>query len=243
MKRIAVLLSIPLIGILGCSREPAVSPWRETLTQVSSCGALDRAEFGGLIAVSNLLEFGDTGWGVVADQDGELAVRSNRAYRIAWDGSAAPADPSARVAFANVTGFDTDLMFDLADVALPVLVRTMQWKLPCKDCAYAIVIHGLFAKLDVRSLKAAGDRFPTRDAAILAGQKITGLTDVEATLVGFLTPDNGGRWLPEGMILYALTADGTVGGAVVDFQMRAGRVEADETRDIRILQPRTLTAQ
>ena len=238
--RVALVLSIAA-GAGCCRRAKEPSPWRETLTQVSSYEALKAGRYDGHVAVSNLLVYGDSGLGTFDGLDGEMVVLKGVAYRVAADGAVRPADPAWTVPFAQVTWFQPDLMFDVGSLNQKVFQNTMRWKRPDEAHAYAVRVAGRFARLTVRSVPRQALPYPPLDQVVAERQQVRELTNVQATLVGFLLPDTIAPLMPAGFHLHALTDDLAAGGHVLDFDLAGGRIEMDQTPALHVLLPPTVT--
>jgi acetolactate decarboxylase len=242
MKRLLVaclLVSAPWWS--GCCRRPPgpTQAWRETLTQVSTYEALKAGRYDGQLACSNLLQYGDTGLGTFEGLDGEMVVLKGRIYQVAVDGSVQEADPAWTVPFADVTWFEPDVMFDVAELDQKVFQNTMRWKRPDPAHAYALRVTGQFRRLSVRSVPRQAAPYPPLEQVVAEQQQVRELTNVPATMVGFLLPDEVGVLLPPGFHLHALTEDLAAGGHVLDFELAGGRIELDQTPALQVLLPPT----
>lgn len=238
---IRMTFALALAACAGCGR-PSADPaaaWRETLTQVSTYEALKAGRYDGHLTCSNLLARGDFGLGTFEGLDGEMVVLKGRAYQVAVDGTVREADPGWRVPFANVTWFSPDITFDVGPLDQKVFQNTMRWKRPDPAHAYALRVTGQFRRLSVRSVPRQAAPYPSLEQVVAEQQRVRELTEVTATLVGFLIPDAAAPLMPAGFHLHALTEDGGAGGHVLDFELAGGRIEMDQTPALHILLPPT----
>lgn len=236
--RSLVVLLLAACAVSACGRraDPR-QPWRETLTQVSTYEALKAGHYEGQCAVSNLLLFGDTGLGTYEGLDGEMVVIDGHFYQVSANGAVREADPAQRVPFVDLTWFEPDLVFDVGAMNQVIFQNTMKWKRPDAGHVCALRMTGVFASLKVRSVPAQVVPYPLLEDVVATQQKIFVLTNVQATLVGFLVPDTAGPLVPPGFHLHALTADRRAGGHVLDFNLAGGRIEVDQTPELHVRLP------
>src|SRR5580692_5773632 len=80
-----------------------------TLFQVSTSGALVAGVYSGAVSVKSLLQHGDIGLGTFANLDGEMVVLDGHAFQVQGSGRVFEAPANARVPFAVVTKFSSNI--------------------------------------------------------------------------------------------------------------------------------------
>ena len=223
-------------GLLGCSK-PKPSPWRETMTQVSTYEALQGGRYQGQVAVSNLLVYGDVGLGTFDGLDGELVVVSGVVYQVAHTGVVSVAPPDALIPFACVTWFEPDLIFDVGPMNQKIFQQTLQWKNPAPEQIQALRIRGAFKRISLRSVPAQTEPFPPLSEVVANQQQVWDREGVRGTMVGFIMPHALAGASPEGFHLHFISEDASAGGHVLDFELAGGRIELDTTPAAHILLP------
>lgn len=236
-----LMLAILLVGA-GCARQKP-SPWRETVTQVSTYEALQAGRFEGQLAISNLLVYGDTGLGTLDGLDGELVLVSGRVYQVAHTGTVSPVPPDAKVPFACVTWFEPDVRYDVGLMPRALFERTMEWKNPAPTQVLALRVQGVFRSISVRSVPRQQTPYVPLAQVIADQQQVWDREGVSGTMVGFYTPNVLAGAFPAGFHLHFLSADGTLGGHVLDFDLQAGRIEIDVTPVAQLMLPAPLPKQ
>jgi acetolactate decarboxylase len=224
-----------LVLLVGCATPP--SPWRETVTQVSTYDALKAGRYDGQMAISNLLVYGDTGLGTFDGLNGEMVVVSGVVYQVTYDGQVVVAPPEARAPFACVTWFAPDATFDSGPMSYKVFQNTMKWKNRLPDYVQAVQIRGAFKRIHYRSVPAQAQPYPALEKVVAESQQTWTREGVEGVLVGFYFPPSFSGIAPTGYHLHFLSADRTVGGHVLDFELEAGRIELDATPVVQLFLP------
>lgn len=234
MKYTLVLLA-GLSLLTGCATAP--SPWKETVTQVSTYEALKAGRYDGQMAVSNLLEYGDTGLGTYEGLNGEMVVVSGVVYQVTYDGAVAEAPLEVRVPFACVTWFEPDITVDSGSMTYKVFQNAMNWKNKQPDYVQAVRIRGTFKKIKFRSVPEQQKPYPPLDSVVAAHQQTWEREGVEGVLVGFYFPPGFSALAPAGYHLHFLSSDRLAGGHVLDFELAVGRIEMDATPAVQIFLP------
>ncbi|MCO5068102.1 MAG: acetolactate decarboxylase [Kiritimatiellae bacterium] len=239
--RTFALYPLVLAGLalaVGCGR--TISPsaqWGEVVTQISTYPALSEGHYQGQIAVSNLVAFGDHGLGTFDGLDGEMVLHEGTVYRVGVDGRAVAAPLAATVPFAQVTWFTPDAMYDVMAIDQKLFRTTMAWKQPDIGHMQAIRVSGIFSEVRVRSVPRQSEPYPSLDSVVADQQVEHTLRNVRGTLIGFFTPAAVGSVAPGGYHLHFLTNDRSAGGHVLDFKLTAGRIEVDDSPELRTLLP------
>lgn len=229
------LSGLLLMLVTGCTTPP--SPWRETVTQVSTYDALRAGRYDGMMACSNLVTYGDMGLGTFAGLDGEMVMLSGVVYRVSSEGRVSVMPPETRVPFACVTWFEPDLMFDSGPLSQKVFQNAMKWKNHHPDMVQGVCISGTFRSIKVRSVPGQVAPYPPLDQVVAEQQRVWEHQNLAGTMVGFYFPGNFGGLSPAGYHLHFLSADRQVGGHVLDFELAGGRIALDPTPVVQIYLP------
>lgn len=240
LTRVLALL-LPIVvgwGVSGCGRtlDPHAA-WREVATQVSTYPVLAEGRYDGQIAVSNLVAYGDLGVGTFDGLDGELVLLTGVVHRVAADGAVSVAPPDVRIPFAQLTWFEPDITYDVMLMDQKLFTSTMDWKQPDSGRIQALRISGRFSSMHVRSVPRQTKPYSSLASVVTEQQVERTLTNSVGTMVGFFTPASAGTVAPGGFHLHYLSADGTEGGHVLNFNLAVGRIEIDETPVLHILLP------
>ena len=231
-------VALGLALVAGCATPPPPpSPWRETVSQVSTYEALKAGRYDGLIAVSNLLAFGDTGLGTFHGLDGEMVVLGGVAYQVRYDGAVRAAPGDLLSPFACVTWFEPDLRFDSGAMSQQIFQRSMLWKNRAPEQIAALRVSGVFKRIKVRSVPAQTAPYPALEQVIAEHQQSWEREGVAGTMVGFHIPAALGGVAPAGYHLHFLSDDRSLGGHVLDFDLASGRIEVDLTPVFRVELP------
>ncbi len=229
---------VALLGVAGCGRtiDPKVR-WGEIVTQVSTLPALSGGHYQGQMAVSNLVAFGDHGLGTFDALDGEMVLHGGTVYRVGVDCVPVPAAPDAMIPFAQVTWFVPDAVYDVMSLDQKLFTSTMAWKQPDRGHMLAVRVSGLFSELRVRSVPRQSEPYQPLDRVTAEQQVERAFEKVSGSMIGFFTPAALGTVSPAGFHFHFISNDGKIGGHVLDFKLAAGRIEVDETPELRVLLP------
>lgn len=226
----ALLLAVLLTG--GCT---ATEADRDTVYQVSTLAALLDGHYDGEMTLGELRRQGDFGIGTFEGLDGEMILSDGVFHQARADGRVVrPADGS-KTPFACVTRFDADHDLGLAaDLDYDGLTRQLDAKFATRGLPYAIRVTGTFRRVKVRSVPAQTKPYP-RLAEVVKQQPVFDYEDVAGTLVGFcLPPSLEGVNVP-GYHLHLISKDGTKGGHLLAFTLTEGRVQVDDSPEVRLL--------
>ncbi|MCS6771700.1 MAG: acetolactate decarboxylase [Kiritimatiellae bacterium] len=217
----------------GCGRtgDPHAA-WRETVSQLSTFPAYTSGRYAASMAVSNLLDRGDHGFGFFEDGAG-LVMHRGTACRIDADGRAQPAVREAAIAFAIATWFEPDDIFSVVNLNDRVFRNSMNWKKPDTGHVQAIRVEGRFKFV---TLLPPGTL--ARSGSLQQGGTRT-LEQVNGALVGFRMPESAGNSVPAGFNFYFIAADFSAGGEASQFELAGGRIEIDITPNLHLVLPTT----
>jgi len=227
----------PVDRIVARALADALQVGHSTVFQVSTASALMAGVADGAVTVADLLRHGDFGLGTFAGWDGELVVVDGVAHRVTAGGaSVAPAGDE--VPFGLVTHFVPDHDVVLASVDdVAALHRQLDELRHTDNEIFAVRVDGRFDHLDTRAVCRSTDTTPL-DLAVQTQAEFA-LADVDATLVGYWTPDHLRSIGITGWHLHALTADRRQGGHVFDVVGRDVHVGIQHLGDFRLAIPDT----
>lgn len=216
--------------LVGCASPP--NPLQDIVTQFSSTSYLRQHPRDAQVAVTNLPAYGNLGVGVDAETGQALAWMDGQCYRLT------PASAQVQTntaAWAVVTFFDTNLLFDVGDMNTKVFQRTMDWKKRTSNDVTAVRVDGVFRSVTLLEspLQEAGDTN--------APPPVT-LSGVAGTLVGFRSPVWLGGVAPGGYYLHFIDRARARGGCVTGFDLAQGRVLLDPTGRLQLVLPREADA-
>lgn len=205
--------------------------------QTSTVQALLAGAFDGDVTLGQILEHGDLGLGTLNGLDGELIVVDGRAWKADLDATLSRPEPSCKTPYAVVVSFSpgpsTALRgpFQASD-----LDRHLGEQIEAGQRPTAIRIDGRFESVRVRSVPKQKRPYPTLSEAI-AQQRVSELTDVSGTMVGFLFPDalNGIEMV--GSHLHFVNQDRTRGGHVLGYTLTEAIAYADSVTRLRVELP------
>ncbi len=197
--------------------------------QASTLHALELGRYDGVVSAAELKRHGDTGLGAFDHLDGEMVMLEGEVYRVASNGAVHFAGNRETLAYALVTLFETDHVLDLRSVdSMRSLARALSEALPDPAAFHALRVRGRFQELRLRSPKPAEKPYPKLEEA-LKDQAEFRLADIEATLVGFYSPETAQGLDPAGFHFHCLSRDLAHGGHVVELKANELRAELDAT--------------
>ena len=222
-----------LLGFLcGCGRVKDT----ETVTQFGLINALFEGHYDGDQSVGELRRYGDLGLGTFDGLDGELVMLDGKIFRADVSGQTILADPSVTTPFATATFFQPDLIFDVDSMDYNFFSRVIDWKRPSSNRVYALKITGRFDSVHVRSVSRQTKPYLSLTEVTKTQSEHT-FKDVEGTMVGFLYPSFFANINQPGYHLHFIDKELKQGGHVLDFALKRGRIELDETPNVRVMLP------
>jgi len=234
---IASLLCLPISILTGCSNSTNDLNERETLTQISTIGALINGAYDGVIDVKTLKNYGDFGIGTFEGLDGEMLGFDGKFYQVKADGVAYPVTDSMLTPLASVTFFDVDYKETLPQgMDYEQLPDFMEDLLPTKNIFYALRIDGEFSYIKTRSVPAQEKPYPPL-VEVTEDQPEFEFNDVEGVLVGFICPDYVGGVNVPGYHLHFMTSDSLSGGHVLEFTIKQAVISVDYTSEFLMILP------
>lgn len=210
---------------------------RDILFQASTINALLEGVYDGDVTYGGLKKHGDTGLGTFDCVDGEMIALDGKFYQIKSDGVAYPVKESTKTPFAAVTFFDPDKTVLInEELNFEKLEQKLDKELPTKNIFYIIKIEGTFKYIKARSIpKQEKPYIPLVEAS--KNQVIFEFNDISGTIVGLFCPDYMKDLNVPGYHLHFLTKDKKKGGHLLDFIIKNGKVEIDETNEFYMVLP------
>ena len=226
------LLLLALLLTSGCT---AADADRDTVYQVSTLAALLDGHYDGEMTLGELRRQGDFGIGTFEGLDGEMILLGGVFYQARSNGRVARPPDELKTPFACVTSFEADHDVALAaDLDYDGLKRQLDAKFATKGLPYAIRVTGTFKRVKVRSVPAQTKPYP-RLTEVVKQQPVFDYENVEGTLIGFcLPPSLEGVNVP-GYHLHLISRDGTKGGHLLAFTLTEGRVQVDDSPEVRLV--------
>lgn len=211
----------------------------ETLYQVSTIGALLDGVYDGVEEFGALTARGDTGIGTPEGLDGEIVILDGEVWQIRGDGAVGQIDLATRAAFAAVTVFDEEIVFDLdGPASLADLEAAIEDAMPSPNHPVAVIVKGRFSDLTTRSVDAQTRPYPPL-VEVTASQHLFTFEQTEGTLVGFYLPPYLEGVNVAGFHLHYLSDDRTGGGHLLDCTAERVRVALDVTPNLRLSLPKS----
>jgi acetolactate decarboxylase len=143
------VICLSLLLAVGCSRNGEskdVFDNQETLTQISTIGALLNGVYDGDITYGELKQYGDFGIGTFESLDGEMVALNGDFYQVKADGVAYEVQDSMKTPFACVTYFDVDKEAKLSNGMNYAGIREfINSLIPTENIFYAVKISGTFS--------------------------------------------------------------------------------------------------
>ncbi len=181
--------------------------------------SLESGCYDGLTSISQLREHGDLGVGAFEHLDGEMTGVDGTFYRVFEDGSARPAEDSELVAFAMVIPFGPveprAVPKGLTDADLPAYMDRL---VGTKNYFFALRLEGAFANMTTRCFPRQEKPYASL-AEVMKTQPTFSHPKMEGTLVGFRAPSYVGNMTPGGYHLHLISADRSIGGHVITFEI------------------------
>ncbi len=212
------------------------------LFQTSTIDALLAGHFDGDVTIGELLQHGDLGLGTLDGCDGELLVIDGRAWQARLDGSLHPVGAEALTPFAVVVPFAPQRSVELdGPLDFDALGRCLDAAQPPQAQGAAVRIEGRFSSVRVRSIPRQRRPYPPL-AEVIGQQRVSELSDVEGTVVGFRFPGPLGGVEIAGWHLHFATGDRSRGGHLLACELEHGSAELDHATRLHVELPPAVEA-
>jgi len=209
---------------------------RNVITQVSTIDAILAGAYGGFITVEQLSQYGDTGIGTFDSLDGEMAFIDGRAYQVTGDGAVLTPSPQAASPFASMVWFDADIQFYVMNGDFEQLSRVIEAAINSPNTPAAVRIEGEFELVRTRSVPAQKRPYPPLAKVVKNQPEFIG-QNIKGRIVGFWLPDFVSRINVPGYHLHFIADDGSMGGHLLDLNVKTAAVSIDLCDEIRVKLP------
>ncbi len=245
MKKTIAGASIILMGCLifgACGKngsEQSVGD-REVINQVSLLQGLTLGDYNGSITAKQLKEKGDIGIGTFDALNGELIMLDGAVYRAASDGSVEEVPDDETIPFSNVTFFDDDETFDIADIKnVDDLKAALNKKVDDlgSNQFYFVKVEGNFSKMNVRSEYAQEEPYKPLATVLETDQTFFDYENISGTIVGLYCPDYMNDLNAVGWHFHFISDDKEKGGHVLDLATDTAKVKMDMTSSFAMILP------
>ncbi len=239
LLRVCCLFSIPSL-LLAAQAEPDSSKLDHrgppVVFQVSTLDALSLGLYQGVYAIAELKRRGDFGLGTFEGIDGEMTILNGHFYHFRSDGIVTEEPDGARVPFAVITTFHSEVRFSTNGVSMNELGEQIDQHIPSKNLFYAIRIHGKFSELTTRAIPKLLPPYPPLSEAVEQEVKFS-FQNIEGTLVAFRCP----AWIKGinqvGYHYHFISDDEAAGGHALSFTTGPVTVEIQELQQNSIWVP------
>lgn len=245
MKRKAAFVSIILMVCLtlgACGKNANIQSTndREVINQVSLLQGLTLGDYNGSITAGQLKEKGDIGIGTFDALNGELIMLDGVIYRAASDGSVEAVPDDETIPFSNVTFFDDEQVFDIADIenvaALKDILNEKVNELGSNQF-YFVKITGTFKEMNVRSEYAQSKPYKPLATVLETDQTFFDYENVSGTIVGLYCPGYMNDLNAVGWHFHFISDDKTKGGHILELSADAAKVSMDSTSSFAMILP------
>lgn len=213
---------------------------RETLNQVSILQSLSQGDFLGSTSIADLRKLGDTGIGTFNGLEGELIMLEGVVYQARADGLTVIATDAMTVPFADVTFMDSDIIFELEG---PLSMEQLKEALDAEVNSYnpnLFYMATIDCALDYVRVRSAIPRWTgegTLAQHMSTAQVAFDACGVAGTIVALYCPQFMASLNLPGWHLHFISEDRSLGGHILDLQMRSGFATLDQTRGFNMILP------
>jgi len=237
-----IVLTILVIGFLGCSSTSGIDTESDSLYQVSMLNALMLGDYDGFVTLAELSTKGNLGIGTFDGLDGEMIFLDGVMYKALHTGAVEQQPMDETTPFAVATFFTRD--FGLETTALFKDIEAFKKQLDALiesnsadfNCFYAATITGTFSMIHVRSVPPQEKPYKPL-SQIAATQPEYIYEDIEGTIVAFRSPEYVDKINLPGWHLHFISEDKSKGGHLLDATMQGGTFALDEIREFEMVLP------
>lgn len=232
LRLIILLVCFP--ALFSCSSnntdEPVKPHHDRTLYIIGTLENLMNAGYDGIIPVSELRKYGDSGLGTFDKIDGEMTVLHDTVFQCLADGSVRIADDKTTVPFATVTKMDRDTTFTIsAELTMKQLNEQMDNILDTTKI-YLNVMTGFFSEIEVRSeLPQLTKPYHPLKEVLKTDERRYTYNNISGTLIALYTPYTMAKTAGKGWHYHFISDDRTKGGHVLSFTCNGLDVTIDRT--------------
>ena len=218
-----------IIFFNGCSKCN-----EDSVYQVSIIDALLAGNYTGYYTCNDLLKHGDFGLGTFNALDGEMLVIDGEIFQVRGDGSINQIADKLTTPFSVVKFFSSDVELPVTNINFEEFERYLDQEFPDHSLFYAIRVKGVFAWINTRSFYPQTP--PYQPLVEIPMQKFS-TTNVEGTLIGFRCPSFVKGLNVPGYHFHFLSDNCQFGGHVLDFYLKQGEINVDESREVKLFLP------
>lgn len=211
---------------------------QETLYQVSTYQNLSNGGYDSDIAISQLKTRGDFGLGTFSGLDGEMIILNGTFYQAIANGTIIEAPDYYKTPFTMLTYFEADNGSQVNQTNGSDVQNSLNQSFPNRNIFYAIKIEGNFSYIKARSVPLQKTPYQNLSEA-LKNQTVFDLRDVNGTIVGFWCPDYMGGIDNPGFHFHFINGNKTIGGHVLEFQVKNGTIQVDYTPEFYLIIPKS----
>lgn len=208
--------------------------YKNTYFQVSTLDALAAGEYLGNVTVYELKNHGDTGIGTVNYLNGEMVEKNGTVYQITSDGKVHIVNNSQKIPFAMITKFKPESDLIITNSSYQQVKTQLNNTLNGEKTFYAIVIHGTFSYIQLRSVPMQNEPFPPL-SEVIKNQSVFDHENINGTLIGFWCPEDFSSINQAGYHFHFISDNGKVGGHVLDFDLSSGLVQLDKMEEVEVV--------
>lgn len=227
-KLALLLLAATLLPAMAATAQSTARD-NDVLYQVSTIQALLNGHYEGSVRFSELADHGDFGIGTFDDLDGEMIAFDGHFHQVDYTGKVNRVGAGWTTPFAVVTHFEPDMELRFKYVKdFKDLERRLEKELPGLNLFYAIRIDGYFQYVKTRSVPAQQPPYPPL-AEVAKHQAVFEIQETIGTVVGFYTPEFGGKVNVPGFHMHYLDQNAQRGGHILDLSASEVVVQVDQT--------------
>ncbi len=222
-KKLILLLVLAVVCLGGCCQEAEYN----TITQVSTIGAILAGAYDGQMTGDELVSYGDFGIGTFDKLDGEMVLLDSVIYQVKADGNVYRPGGELTTPFAAVVNFKKDKTVEFkAGADFEELKKILNEVAPNMNVFCAVKVHGSFARMKTRSVPAQQKPYPPL-TEVTKNQPVFEMVNVSGTVVGFRSPVYAKGVGVPGYHLHFISDDKKAGGHILDFEIEQGVAEID----------------
>lgn len=219
--------------LVACSQQKHISKTNKQLYQYGVIDGLLAGAMDGDLAIKQLKQHGNFGIGTFNSADGELVAMDNEVYRVRYNGEIIKVSDSDSTPFAEMTHFIADTSFNIDAISYEDLQNKLKNVLN-NNSIYAIEIKGSFDSITARAIAPGVKPYPTLKELIESSQRLFHYNKINATCIGFVSPDYLSRVNVPGYHMHFLDSSKTKGGHVFGFEAKQVTVSLMEFETIEI---------
>lgn len=201
--------------------------------QTGTLNSLLEAVYTGDKTIEDILQHGDFGLGTYDRIDGEMIVCDGVCYHADADGQLSVAGKHLKTPFAALSRFHAHHTNSINKCNYSELKSTLKKQFISPNIVYAIKVHGLFEKIDLRSESCKALHNIKLTELLPKIQHSFERENILGTLVGLWFPQYMSTLNIPGFHFHFVDDTRTIGGHVFDFTLHEGTVAIQEIHSFR----------